>query len=344
MKDNSFTPGLIGSDSTLLESYTGEPFTGVDGHFVGSDGFIVPCNFVEFYERYPHYVRNWVTKKLKKASNHPDVEDWANTLMMHLCTLPKGRTVPATDTEEEKVIGGKLYNAGFSDVINAFNPWAHYGASAKRFFSFINRCISNKYLSLITKHRKDAMTHVSFALDEPTLSPDMGYNQRDYLLMEKSSLYSSEVNKQGPRDTDQILIEQFKKFVSNADPTLLPVAEAIMEKDGIEEIASSLGMDYNSFIRSRKKLMQLSSAFMPTQTAVIAKPPETPEVIIIKNTTPHTDAVDLEVTSSINERSNGGQTMKKSKKWGKHWCNNGVNERRVAETPEGWVLGRLKRG
>ncbi len=262
MKDKLvFTPGLIGSGSTLLESYTGEPFTGESGRFVGSDGFVVPKDFVEFLERYPFYVRNWVTKKLRKASTHPDVEDWANTLLMHLCTLPRGKDVPATETEEAKVVGGKLYQAGFTDVINAFNPWAHYGASARRFFSFINRCLSNKYLSLITKQRKDALNHQAFTLDEDVNQDGNHPGYRDYLLMERSTLYSGEVMALGQKTTDQILIQQFKEFLSHKDPALVPLADAIMNKDGIEDILATLGIDHNAFLRSRKRLIQLSKVF-----------------------------------------------------------------------------------
>jgi hypothetical protein len=39
-----------------------EPFTVVDGHYVGSDGFVVPRDFDEFSSRFPNYVRKWVRK------------------------------------------------------------------------------------------------------------------------------------------------------------------------------------------------------------------------------------------------------------------------------------------
>jgi hypothetical protein len=35
-----------------------DPFTVVDGHYLGHDGFVVPKNFDEFHERFPDYVHS----------------------------------------------------------------------------------------------------------------------------------------------------------------------------------------------------------------------------------------------------------------------------------------------
>lgn len=288
MKDAfAFTPTLIGSSSTAYTEYTGDPFEGNEGHFVGNDGFVVPKDFVEFYERYPNYVRNWVSKRMRKSSADPDVEDWTNTLLMHLCSLPKGKEVLDEETNEIKITGGKLYQLGFTDVINAFNPWSVYGASAKRFFSFINRCLQNKLISLSSKKGKDAMTHIAFSLTDP--NPDSGSedNQRtshEYLLMDKSTLYANEVNAEMPKTMDRILVEQFTNFLEKKNPDLIPLAKAIMDKDGVEEIVRALGINHNTFLRSRKKLIQLSKDFVkcrsfhtPVTAMPILETPMTPE-------------------------------------------------------------------
>jgi hypothetical protein len=257
-----FTPAQIGLPSSTVEDYTGEHFTGDGSHFIGSDDFVVPNCFTEFLDRYPVYVRNWVSKKRRQVSNHPDVEDWTNTLLMHLCQVPQGREIPATETEAARIVGGKYAVLGFSDVIQAFNPWGHYGASAKRFFNFINKCLNNKYLSLNSKHRKDAMAHQGFSLDDGgDVSGGEEARSREYLLMERSSFYAQEVGQEVPQTGDRILVQQFREFLSKRDPELVPLANALMTKDRIEEILVELDIDHNAFLRSRKRLMRLSRIF-----------------------------------------------------------------------------------
>ncbi len=39
-----------------------DPFTIRDGRYVGSDGFVVPRDFEEFYQRFPDYVRKWPSR------------------------------------------------------------------------------------------------------------------------------------------------------------------------------------------------------------------------------------------------------------------------------------------
>ena len=36
------------------QGFAGDPFEYVDGHYVGHDGFVVPKDFQEFYQRYPN--------------------------------------------------------------------------------------------------------------------------------------------------------------------------------------------------------------------------------------------------------------------------------------------------
>ena len=267
LKDaKEFTSAHIGLASSIMPDYTGEPFTGNE-RFVGADGFVVPRDFIEFYERYPVYVRNWVSKKLRKVSTHPDVEDWTNTLLAHLCAVPQGKITEATEHEEAKHTGGSLAKRGFVDVINAYNPWAQYGASAKRFFNFVNKCLGNKYTSLNSKHRKDAMWHQQFSLDDPapgwttTAEHQTLETGREYLLMSRSTSYSDEVQKAQPKTADEILVGQFKDFLTRRDPSLIPLVEALMHKDKIEEVLVALGTDHNSFLRDRKKLQRLSRIF-----------------------------------------------------------------------------------
>ena len=46
--------------SFSVENRKSDPFTIIEGQYIGHDGFVVPKNFDEFHERFPEYVRNWV--------------------------------------------------------------------------------------------------------------------------------------------------------------------------------------------------------------------------------------------------------------------------------------------
>jgi hypothetical protein len=109
-----------------VENPKAEPFTIRDGRCVGQDGFVVPKDFDEFHERFPHYVRNWVRKHADKFARPEDVEDWTQDLLIHLKCLP-----PTS----------KYREAGKEDIVQTFDPARHYGASQRRFQNYINRVI-----------------------------------------------------------------------------------------------------------------------------------------------------------------------------------------------------------
>jgi hypothetical protein len=58
-----------------VENRTSDPFIIVDGCYIGRDGFVVPKNFDEFYERFPKYVRRWVERHVDRSTPDEDVED-----------------------------------------------------------------------------------------------------------------------------------------------------------------------------------------------------------------------------------------------------------------------------
>ncbi len=90
--------------------YKADPFTIRDGRYVGHDGFIVPNNFDEFYERFPLYVRSWVNRYADKTATNEDLEDWSQDLLIHL------RHLPATSKHRE---------VGKEDIVQTFDPQKH---------------------------------------------------------------------------------------------------------------------------------------------------------------------------------------------------------------------------
>ena len=259
----TYYPSMQGLDSNIDPDYLGEPFIGRDGHFIGRDGFVVPANFIEFYERYPEGVGRWVSKRLHRPPTDADAEDWTQTLLCHLAQLPQGRTIPETDQHPAREIGGTWYRRGFTDVIHTFNPWAQYGASEKRFFNFISTCLHHKFSSLRSKAAKDATAHLGFYIDhvfnaEPS---DDSSQVRDYLLMNRSTQYLNAVKANQTVSMDQLFVEQFKAFVQGEDPHLLPLTDAIMTKEKTSDILEALEVKMGCYANQRRRLVRLSKLF-----------------------------------------------------------------------------------
>jgi len=68
--------------------YKADPFTIRDGRYIGHDGFIIPKDFDEFHERFPQYVRNWVSRRAERWTTREELEDWTQDLLFHLQHLP----------------------------------------------------------------------------------------------------------------------------------------------------------------------------------------------------------------------------------------------------------------
>jgi len=74
---------------------------------VGSDEFVVPRDFAEFYERFPRYVSEWVAKHWGRSAPREDLEDWSQDLLAHLSSLP---------------LTSKHRESGKKDVVATYDP------------------------------------------------------------------------------------------------------------------------------------------------------------------------------------------------------------------------------
>jgi hypothetical protein len=124
------------------KTYTSDPFAITDGRCIGSDGFVVPRDFEEFFERFPDYVRRWVSKHADKSAQREDLEDRTQDLLIHLLNLPQT---------------SKYREAGKKDIIQTFDPVKHYGANEARFRNYVNLCLANKLKTFHSKCTKDAL-------------------------------------------------------------------------------------------------------------------------------------------------------------------------------------------
>ena len=237
--------------STALPLYTGEPFESLDGHFVGVDGFVVPNSFAELELDYPHYVRNWVCKKMKSNIYDPNVEDWASDLSIHMRTLP---------------LESKWRTKGFVDVIDVFNPWSSWGASARRFFGYVNTCLNNKYLTIISKQKKDALFNIAFSLEtsEGEIGEEMGLpvESKESFIHDNSKPLRDNSDKIEADLYKQLFVDKFLNFVKDEQPHLVPTLEAIMYQDKVDDIVNHLSITVSEFQKNRRALVSLGKQYL----------------------------------------------------------------------------------
>ena len=228
--------------------YEGDPFTSVDGHFVGQDGFVVPNSYLELEEQNPSYVRSWVVKRTKRHPSDVVVEDLTSELTLHLRILPEV---------------SKYRDRGFVDIVDTFNPWNFYGASARRFFGYINCCLNNKYLTLLTKGGKDGLGNVQFSLDQvPDGDSDQVAESFESFVHDNSPMLRAYHEKQEEDLYKKLFVDRFISYVESNKPELVDTLEAIMYFDGNKDMTYVLDVTSSKFQRNKKALIQLGGRYL----------------------------------------------------------------------------------
>ena len=230
-----------------VENKPSGPFTINEGRYVGHDGFVVPKDFDEFHERFPHYVRNWVSRHADRSASKEDVEDWTNDLLIHLRHLP---------------LTSKHRNAGKEDVIQTFDPAKHFGANQARFQNYINLCLANKFRTLYSKRLKDALSQPgNVSLDTQREWGDSGSVDDEYCHAHSEYLREA-ANASERQDVYRAFLREFVDFVRREDPNVLPAVEALLMARTQGEAAQSLGVAEARFTRTHNRLRLLGRCFL----------------------------------------------------------------------------------
>ncbi len=229
-----------------VENRKADPFTIVGGRYVGHDGFVVPKNFDEFHERFPQYVRNWVSRHVDRSAPREDMEDWAQDLLIHL------RYLPANSKHRE---------AGKEDVVQTFDPHKHHGANSARFFNYINLCLGNKFRTMHLKRMKNPLCRPG----NLSLTTHWEETDRDQVGDEFCHGHSVHLRQrcqreERQRDARQLLTE-FAGFVKREDSSVLSAMEAIAATAKLDAAAEVLGTTTVGFCRMRSRLRQLGRCF-----------------------------------------------------------------------------------
>lgn len=248
------------SDFTPIESQvrkeTWDTFTiSQDGHYIGHDGFVVPKDFAEFYERFPDRVRGQVRCR-RSACSEAERKDRESELLLFLMTIPEGSKYRET--------GYNGLPGGCTDRIQVFDPRLSGGANAARFFAFINKILQNRLTALVEKAFSNPINRYS------TLSLNSAELDGDVIDEEYLSEFAGEnsaVNTCCDRMIENcILIDEFFAFVRRHNPKLIPVLKALQTADTLVEAQKALGLTERTFFRARNRLVVLSSCFRKGDT------------------------------------------------------------------------------
>jgi hypothetical protein len=233
--------------SVEKKTYKFDPFGVRDGRYIGSDGFVVPRDFDEFYQRYPDYVRNWVSKHADKSAPREDVEDWTQDLLIHLYHLPQA---------------SKYRAAGKEDIVETFDPLKHYGANEARFRNYINLCLANKFRTMLTKRIKDALCHPgNLSLGERIEGEDLRSVDDEYCHLHSANLRQA-AKVSGKQSLDRAFLGEFVNFVRREDPKSMPLIETLAVTGTWGGAADRLGITEGEFARMRTRLSQLCKCFL----------------------------------------------------------------------------------
>lgn len=236
----------INFSSISVENRRPDPFTVIDGRYVGHDGFIVPKNFDEFYERFPEYVRNWVRRHVDRSTPNEDVEDWTQDLLIQMLCLPAN---------------SKHREAGKQDIVQTFDPNKHYGANSARFFNYLNLCLRNKLSTMRSARMKNPICRVgNVSLDGHADESDTGQVDDEFCHAHSAYLRGRCQRQEKQRDARHELAE-FEGFLKREDSSVLPIVEAIATT-ATSRAAKMLGITKADFRRLHDRLRKLARFFL----------------------------------------------------------------------------------
>jgi hypothetical protein len=230
-----------------VENRHDDPFTVRDGRYVGHDGFVVPKNFDEFDQRFPHYICNWVSKHAEKSAQPEDVEDWTQDLLIHMKYLPPS---------------SKYRKAGKEDIVQTFDPCKHHGANVRRFLNYINLCLGNKFRTMQSARTKNPLCRIGdVSLSVQRDAENWGQVDDEYCYAHSEYLRrAADISEKRARDGT--FIREFVAFVRREDPSVLPAIESILATGTLGDAAECLGITDARFSRLRTEIRQLGKCFM----------------------------------------------------------------------------------
>ncbi len=252
------------------ESFTISP----DGQYVGEDGFVVPKDFGEFFERDPLRVRRWVAKRVHRRFDRDTLLDLEQDLLLYLCTLP------LESRFRQRGVNGR--RDGCTDVIQCFDPVRHYGATAGRFHNFINLCLANRLSTILARQRLNPLCDprnlniTAFEVPQENASgPDSADRIDEAFLLKHSGTFAEESRRRAHAEFPVLkaYVGEFERFVRQQDPKLLLVVHAIQRCGTLRDAERSTRMTNREFRKCRYDLLLLKNRFLERRRPLPQKVP-----------------------------------------------------------------------
>jgi len=253
----------VRGETTQFRANGPESFTvSEDGYYVGVDGFLVPKDFREFFERDPLWVRRWVTRRVGRRFGREAVFDLEQELLLYLFALSSNSRF------RERGANGRPM--GCADIIQCFDPVRHYGATAARFHNFLNLCLRNRLSTILMKRRREPLCdprNLSIQnFDVPpenAESPIAPSEIDEAYLLRHSNRFAVEARRR-ERAENPILRRsagEVEEFAARENPQLLTAVQAIQGSRTLRDAERSSGMTNRDFRRCRRELSLLRHGF-----------------------------------------------------------------------------------
>jgi hypothetical protein len=227
---------------------------------VGKDGFVVPKDFGEFFERDPLRVRRWLTKRLNRRFGQDAILDLEQDLLLYLCALPLDSRF--------RQRGANGRPAGCTDVIQCFDPVRHYGATAGRFHNFINLCLANRLSTILARQRRNPLfnpRNVSIAtFQEKGDGSEAAGEVNEAYLLSHSRTFADECRRRSDAEGPilKAYVREFEQFALQEKPRPVAVVHAIQRSATLREAEKTIGMGNGEFQSCRQELALLKDRFL----------------------------------------------------------------------------------
>lgn len=247
-------------------------------NWIGESSFEPPRTFSEFYSRFPHFVRDFVRRRMMNRSRE-DQQDRESELLHFLMSLP--------DTSKFRSPGTNGYETGCLDRIMTFNPARCGGASPGQFLSYVNRILLNHFISLEQKLQSNPVCRG----DTLRISDDgEAYRGIPFSKMTPVDLLCSKPQMISIGHHGYVwshaIVQGFVSFIKRYNPELLRVLTNLSLCRNLSEAQSLSGLNARAFCRARLRLQTLYRCFQ-----LGSQPP--------KQRRPYRDRVSRRVESQI---------------------------------------------
>jgi hypothetical protein len=232
------------------DAQTPEPFTiSADGHYVGLDGFVVPKDFTEFYERFPRHIGEWVRRHCYYASGRAEAKDRESSMILHILSIP-----------QDSIYRTPGYNGhahGCTDRVMTFSPERCHGANRARFFYYINGILRN-HLNTILRREQIEPTGYHRTIDIKMLltNADTDVHEDDLLYSLAYETYRQACRIDIAMEST-VEVDEFRSFVEEYNSELIPVLDAMVKAETLVEARDVLGLSGQMFNRARTRLRTL---------------------------------------------------------------------------------------